>query len=149
MTNLSNLKNSSRKSHASKRVGRGSGSGLGKTSGRGQKGDGSRSGYKRRLGKEGGQLPMYMKMPIRGFTRGRFQQPQFSINLNLIEKIFEDGETVNLESLKSKGVVSGAVTFVKVLGEGEITKKLTFEVSAVSASAQQKIEKAGSELKLV
>ena len=96
MFSLSNLKNSTRKKIAPKRVGRGLGSGLGKTCGRGEKGAGSRSGYKRRYGYEGGQFRTFMKMPERGFSNARFRRAYDSINLGQIENMFNDGETVNL-----------------------------------------------------
>ena len=149
MIKLSSLKNSSRVQKRSKRVGRGPGSGLGKTSGRGQKGDGARSGYKRRLGKEGGQLPLYMKLPVRGFTRGAFRKKVVVINLKHVEKLYNDGETVTTETLRQKGFISGPIDVLKLLGSGELTKKVSFELNEISASAKDKLEKAGLDFKLI
>lgn len=103
MIKLESLKNTHRKSPNVQRVGRGIGSKRGKTSCRGHKGDKSRSGYKRRYGKEGGQLPLYRKLPTRGFSNLGFREPPFSINLDRINALFEDGETVNAQTLIDKG----------------------------------------------
>src|SRR6202035_5633980 len=99
MLTLGNLKNSTRPAKNVKRVGRGLGSGLGKTCGRGEKGAGARSGYKRRHTYEGGQFRMFMKMPIRGFSNARFRKEYEAINLGQIDKLFENGEEVNLGTL--------------------------------------------------
>lgn len=149
MIKLSSLKNSSRDYKRRKRVGRGPGSGMGKTSCRGQKGDGARSGYKRRLGKEGGQLPLYMKLPIRGFTRGRFLKKVAIINLKQVEKAFNDGDVVSAETLRERGFISGPIDVLKLLGSGELTKKVSFELNEISASAKEKLEKAGLTFKLI
>lgn len=149
MSQLECLKDTTSVSRKSKRVGRGIGTGKGKTCGRGQKGAGSRSGYKRRYGKEGGQFPLYMKLPTRGFTRGRFQKRLDSINLALIDKMFEDGEIVNIDTLTGKGLISGPSHGVKILGEGSISKKVIFEVHSVSKSAKEKIEESKLEIKLL
>src|SRR3990167_9569037 len=106
MMQLSTLKNNHRKHVTSKRVGRGIGSGKGKTCARGTKGMKARSGYKRRWGTEGGQLPVYRKIPVRGFTRGRFLDACFTINVGLLEAYYQEGEVVNLQSLRNKGVLS-------------------------------------------
>ncbi len=148
MFNLHTLKNSSKFTTRRKRVGRGIGSGHGKTSCRGHKGDKSRSGYKRRLGKEGGQLPLYRKLPTRGFPRARFQKEVFSINLARIEELYEDGETVNHATLIDKGLAPRQVPGgIKILGQGEITKKVLFEANAYSKGALEKLEKSPAEVK--
>ncbi len=125
------------------RLGRGPGSGLGKTSGRGQKGAGARSGYKRRHTYEGGQFRLFQKLPTRGFSRARFRKALDSINLNQIDLIYKDGETVNLETLKARGLLSGPSYGVKLLAQGETTKKITIELSAYSKAAIEKLDKAG------
>ena len=125
-----------------KRVGRGTGSGKGKTSCRGQKGAGSRSGYKRRLGKEGGRLPLYMKLPTKGFTRGRFLKEDISLTFDMIERVYQDGETVNRETLYEKGIIRKELSGkVKLLNTGRLTKKLTIEVDAYSKQAAAELEK--------
>ncbi|MCR5401391.1 MAG: 50S ribosomal protein L15 [Treponema sp.] len=127
-----------------KRVGRGSSSGLGTTAGKGNKGQQSRSGGKVYVGFEGGQMPLYRRVAIRGFSNYPFKKEYVCINVSTLEKTFEDGATVDKESLKNKGFISKTNnTLVKVLGDGEITKKLTVVVDKVSASAKAKIEKAG------
>jgi large subunit ribosomal protein L15 len=140
---LNELKNSSRPAKAPKRRGRGVGSKLGKTSGRGHKGAGSRSGWKSRSRYEGGQMPMYRKMPERGFTRGRFLRRLDEINLCDIENLFSDGERVDLLALREKGVLKGVSYGLKILGSGEITKKVSIEANAISDSAKEKLERAG------
>lgn len=145
---LSELKNTHRKDKKRKRVGRGPGSKRGKTCGRGEKGDKSRSGYKTRAGKEGGQLPLYKKLPIRGFTNARFQKPVYSMNLDRIEEHFEDGERVNLESLEKKGFPVRRMTGgLKILGNGELTKKVMIEAKSFSKHAIRKLEEKGIEFK--
>lgn len=123
-------------------VGRGQGSGLGTTAGRGNKGQQSRSGGKTYVGFEGGQMPLYRRLAHRGFSNYPFKKEFQIVNLGEIGKRYADGETVDAASLVKKGLVKGA-TPVKVLGDGEFTKKLTFKVDAISASAKAKIEKAG------
>jgi large subunit ribosomal protein L15 len=123
-------------------VGRGQGSGLGTTAGRGNKGQQSRSGGKTYVGFEGGQMPLYRRLAHRGFSNYPFKKEVQIVNLGEIEKRYADGETVDVASLVKKGLVKGAVP-VKVLGDGEFTKKLSFKVDAISASAKEKIEKAG------
>jgi large subunit ribosomal protein L15 len=123
-------------------VGRGQGSGRGTTAGRGNKGQQSRSGGKTYLGFEGGQMPLYRRLAHRGFSNYPFKKIFQVVNLGEIEKRFGDGETVDSATLLAKGLAKGAVP-VKILGNGEITRKLTFKVAALSASAKEKIEKAG------
>lgn len=141
MITLSQLQDTSRPKKKVQRVGRGIGSGRGKTSGRGEKGDGSRSGYKRRYGYEGGQVPLYRKLPIRGFTRGRFEKPSFAVSLAMIEAHFENGETVNLATLREKGLTPRRLPAgIKILSNGELTKKVSIEAHAISEAAKQKLE---------
>lgn len=142
MHKLHNLKNSSKVSKTRRRVGRGIGSGVGKTCGRGEKGAGSRSGYKRRLGYEGGQFRTFMKLPIRGFSNVRFQKRLDSINLGQIEKLYNEGETVNIETLREHGYINGKSYGLKILGDGELKKKVTIEADKISASAKEKLQKA-------
>ncbi len=149
MTKLSELKNTSRKKKRTKLLGRGPGSGLGKTSGRGFKGQGARSGAKRRWTYEGGQFRLFMKLPHRGFSNAQFTTTYHPINLYQVDKAFNDGEVVNFETLKSKGLVSGRKGIVKLLGEGELSKKVSFEVHAASKSAREKVEKANLSLTLL
>lgn len=150
MMDLSSLKNTHRPKKASKRVGRGVGSGKGKTCGRGEKGAKSRSGYKRRNGQEGGQRPVYKKIPIRGFSRGRFQEEQFEINVGTLEQCYESGEVVSLATLKEKNLISNKKTpILVILGEGDLKKALTCEVHRVSAGAKEKIESAKGTVKIL
>lgn len=139
MTTLNQLKNTTRPLKARKRVGRGLGSKMGKTCGRGEKGAGSRSGYKRRLGKEGGNMPLFMKLPIRGFNNARFRREYHAVNLDQLNHMFKDGETVTLETLKERGFISGPSHGVKLLGNGELTKKLKIHVQAISDGAREKL----------
>jgi len=124
-------------------VGRGPGSGNGKTSGRGHKGQNSRSGGKVRPGFEGGQMPLYRRIARRGFSNYPFKQEYTVVNLGELDKRFSDGDTVNLESLRGKRLVKNKATNVKILGDGEITKKLTVSGVRISGSAEQKITSAG------
>jgi large subunit ribosomal protein L15 len=141
MITLATLKNSTRPRKNVKRVGRGIGSGKGKTCGRGEKGAGSRSGYKRRYGYEGGQFRTFMKMPIRGFNNARFAKKLDSINLSQIEAVFEEGEVVNVESLKKRGFISGTTHGIKILGNGDLKKKVKIEAHAISDGAREKLQK--------
>ncbi len=127
----------------SKRVGRGTGSGHGKTSGRGHKGYGSRSGAKRRLGYEGGQTPMLSRIPKRGFNNANFRKEYQVVNVAALEEKFASGERVDAETLAAANLISDLAKSVKVLGAGQIKKKLTVVVSKFSASAREKITKAG------
>ena len=126
-----------------RRVGRGSSSGLGSTAGKGNKGQQSRSGGKVYVGFEGGQMPLYRRIARRGFSNYWFKKEFAIVNLRDLEARFADGETVNKETLVSKGLANKADELIKVLGDGELTKKLTVAVDKVSASAKEKIEKAG------
>ncbi|AEJ18568.1 50S ribosomal protein L15 [Gracilinema caldarium] len=123
-------------------VGRGQGSGRGTTAGRGNKGQKSRSGGKTYVGFEGGQMPLYRRLAQRGFSNYPFKKVYEIVNLGEIQNRFNDGETVSNVSLFEKGLVKKAA-LIKVLSDGEFTKKLNFKVDAVSAAAKEKIEKAG------
>lgn len=127
-----------------KRVGRGSSSGLGTTAGKGNKGQQSRSGGKTYVGFEGGQMPLYRRIAHKGFSNYPFKKEYVCINVNQLEAKYADGETVDAASLAAKGFISSKNTsLVKILGNGDITKKLTVNVDKVSESAKAKIEKAG------
>jgi large subunit ribosomal protein L15 len=128
-------------------VGRGQGSGRGTTAGKGNKGQQSRSGGKTYIGFEGGQMPLYRRLAHRGFSNYPFRKEWEIVNLGEIEKRYEAGETVEFASLIKKGLVKKNNP-VKVLATGEFTKKLSFNVAAVSAAAKEKIEKAGGTLVL-
>lgn len=140
--NLHSLKNVSGARHRRKRLGRGHGSGLGKTSGKGHKGQMARSGHKHKEGFEGGQMPFFRLVPKRGFKNPN-KKVTAPVNLGMLERSFEDGSEVTLEMFLEKGLVNGAFDRIKVLGDGEISKKLTVTAHAFSASAQAAIEKAG------
>lgn len=143
MITLSNLSNTHRPRQKVQRVGRGLGSKRGKTCCRGVKGDSARRGYKRRFGNEGGQLPLYRKLPVRGFPNGRFKNEVHAINLSLISQIYQDGETVNLETLRQKGYAPRKIGGgLKILSKGEIKKKVSVEAHAFSKGAIEKLEKA-------
>lgn len=130
-----------------KRVGRGIGSGTGKTSGRGHKGQNARSGGGVRPGFEGGQMPLYRRLPKRGFTN-IFAKQYVSINVEALNK-FEDGTEVTAQVLKENGIISKTLDGVKILGRGELTKKLNVKVAKYSASAKEKIEKAGGKAEVM
>lgn len=140
MISLHSLKNDTRPKVKRKRVGRGLGSGLGRTCGRGQKGMGARAGCKRRDGREGGQMPLHMKTPIRGFSHARFRCPYHVVNLWQLQEIFEDGQEVTLKTLRERGVIRGESYGLKILGEGELTKKVRIEAQAISAGAREKLQ---------
>lgn len=127
------------------RVGRGIGSGNGKTSGRGHKGWGARSGSSRRAGYEGGQMPIYRRVPKRGFTNARFRTDYTIINVGLLEG-FASGATVDLQAILDGGLASMNTPLLKILGNGELTKALTVRAQKCSKSAAQKIEAAGGKV---
>ncbi|MBR4719461.1 MAG: 50S ribosomal protein L15 [Lachnospiraceae bacterium] len=144
---LSNLKPAEGSKHSDNfRRGRGHGSGNGKTAGKGHKGQKARSGAPR-IGFEGGQMPLYRRIPKRGF-KNRNTKEIVAINVSALEK-FEDGATVTVESLLEKGIVSNPKDGVKILGNGELTKKLTVKVNAFSASAKEKIEALGGNAEVI
>ena len=126
-------------------VGRGQGSGRGTTAGKGNKGQKARSGGKTYIGFEGGQMPLYRRLAHRGFSNYPFKKEWQIVNLGEIEKRFEAGDTVDPASLFQKGLIKKSLP-VKILATGDITKKLSFKVASVSASAKEKIEKAGGDV---
>ena len=130
------------------RKGRGAGSGNGKTAGKGHKGQNARSGGGVRPGFEGGQLPLYRKLPKRGFNNYRFGKKYAIINVQSLNK-FNDGEVVDCAALLAAGVINAVMDGVKVLGEGELTKKLTVKAAVFSASAKEKIEAVGGKTEVV
>jgi large subunit ribosomal protein L15 len=134
--------------HRRKRLGIGESSGKGKTSGKGHKGQKARSGGSIRPGFEGGQMPIYRRLPKRGFNNAAFKTVYGVVNLDSLEKHFNAGDSVNEEALRKLGLVNGRFDGVKILGRGEITKSLTIEVDEVSESARGKIEKAGGKIVL-
>ena len=130
------------------RKGRGAGSGNGKTAGKGHKGQNARSGGGVRPGFEGGQLPLYRKLPKRGFNNFRFAKKYAVVNVQSLNK-FENGEVVDCAALIRAGVINTVFDGVKVLGEGELTKKLTVKAAVFSASAKEKIEAVGGKTEVV
>ncbi len=138
---LNNLKPKSGSRHAKKRVGRGPGSGHGKTSGRGEKGQKSRSGYKSKRGFEGGQMPLHRRVPKRGFTN-IFKKDHAVVNVADLER-FDNGANVDETVLRSAGLIKGQNDGIKILGDGELTKKLTVHAVKFSAAARRQIEAAG------
>lgn len=134
--------------HSKKRVGRGSGSGLGKTSGRGQKGQKARSGGSINPVFEGGQLPLYRRLPKRGFSNYPFKKEYAVINLSDLN-IFEDGTVVTPALLKEKGIVKKQLSGIKVLGEGQLDKKITVQAHKFSKSALDKINESGSKAEVI
>jgi large subunit ribosomal protein L15 len=129
------------------RKGRGNGSGNGKTGGRGQKGQWARSGGGVRVGFEGGQMPLARRLPKRGF-HNIFAKPLETVNVSSLDK-FEDGAVVDAQALLEKGILSKCEYGVKILGNGSISKKLTVQASAFSASAKEKIEAAGGKAEVI
>jgi large subunit ribosomal protein L15 len=149
MSTLNTLTDSTRRSSTSRRVGRGIGSGVGKTCGRGHKGQGAREGAKSRAGYEGGQFRTFMKLPIRGFNNKAFQKRLNSINLQQIDEMFNDGDVVNVQALRDHGFISGHCHGLKILGKGDLTKKVTIEANAVSDGAREKLTKAKISISLI
>lgn len=131
-----------------KRIGRGAASGQGKTAGKGHKGQKARSGSGAHIGFEGGQMPLQRRIPKRGFNN-IFAKEIATVNVAAIDKKFDDGATVTIEALVESGLVKKALDGVKVLGQGEITKKLTVQANAFSASAKAKIEAAGGKAEVI
>ncbi|MCS7312866.1 MAG: 50S ribosomal protein L15 [Acidobacteria bacterium] len=132
---------------APKRVGRGPGSGMGKTSTRGHKGQGQRSGYSMYVGFEGGQMPLHRRLPKRGF-RNPLKRTFAIVNLDQLDRHFEAGATVNPTSLLEKGLIRAARDVVKVLGRGTLTKPLTVQAHRFSRSAVEKIQQAGGRVEV-
>ena len=138
---LSNLKPKKGARHAKKRVGRGPGSGHGKTASRGEKGQKSRSGYSSTRGFEGGQMPLHRRLPKRGFTN-IFKKDYAVVNVSDLER-FDNGATVDEAALRAAGLVKGSNDGVKVLGDGSLSKKLTVSATKFSKTAREAIEAAG------
>ena len=140
-----------------RKLGRGQGSGRGTTAGKGNKGQKSRSGGKTYVGFEGGQMPLYRRLAHRGFSNYPFKKTFQIVNLDEIDKHYSDGETVDEVTLHDKGLIKGrkkgetltAANPVKILGNGDITKKLVFKIGVISGSAREKIQKSGGELAAV
>lgn len=139
---LDNLHAPKGSTHKKKRVGRGPGSGLGKTAGRGEKGQKSRSGYSGKIGFEGGQMPLHRRLPKRGFTN-IFKKEWIEISLSSLEHHFEANDEVTPELLHERGLIKKARRDVVVLGTGEISKALRVSAHRFTKSAREKIEKAG------
>ena len=129
------------------RKGRGAGSGNGKTAGKGHKGQNARSGGGVRPGFEGGQIPLYRRLPKRGFNN-IFAKHYAIVNVNALD-VFENGAVVNAEALIEKGIIKKALDGVKILGRGEVTKKVTVQAAIFSASAKEKIESVGGKCEVV
>ena len=144
---LNNLKPAKGSTHHDKRIGRGAGSGHGGTATRGHKGAQSRSGYSRKLGFEGGQMPLYRRLPKRGF-KNRNSKEIVGINVDALNR-YEDGAVVTVETMIETGLVSNPRDGVKILGNGEVTKKLTVKANAFSESAKAKIEAAGGTVEVI
>jgi len=139
---LSNLTNTPGARERRKRVGRGGGSGMGKTSTRGHKGQNARKGHKQKLGFEGGQMPLVRRLPKRGFNNARFNAKALGVNLSSLEKFFDAGAEITVESLAAQGFSDNKRPKIKVLAVGNLTKKFTVKVPC-SAAAKAKIEAAG------
>ena len=147
---LNSIKPAAGAKHAKRRVGRGIGSGLGKTAGRGHKGQKSRAGGYHKVGFEGGQMPLYRRLPKRGFNN-IFAKDYATVNTGAIQKAIDSGKlsaegTIDQAALKAAGLVRGGKDGVRVLGKGDLTAKLSFHVAGVSAGAREMIEKAGGSL---
>ena len=145
---LNELKPAAGSSEKAWRKGRGPGSGNGKTAGKGHKGQNARSGGGVRPGFEGGQIPMYRRLPKRGFTNDMFKKVYAIINVADLDR-FEEGTEVTVETLIAEGIIKDVKSGVKVLGNGEITKKLTVKANVFSASAKEKIEAAGGKTEVI
>ena len=146
--NMTDLRPAEGSKHSdSFRRGRGHGSGNGKTAGKGHKGQKARSGAPR-TGFEGGQMPLYRRLPKRGF-KNRNTKDIVAVNVSMLDKFFNDGDEVTVETLLAKGVFAHARDGVKILGNGEITKKLNVKVDAFSASAAEKIKAAGGSAEVI
>jgi len=145
---LHDLKPNPGAKHRRKRLGCGESSGHGKTSGKGHKGQKARSGGSIRPSFEGGQMPIFRRMPKRGFTNARFKKVFGTVNLDELEKRFDTGAAINEKLLRGVGLVRGKLDCIKILGRGEITKAFHVEADAISTAAKEKIEKAGGSVTL-
>lgn len=144
--NLHDLQPNPGAKHRRKRLGCGESSGLGKTSGKGHKGQKARSGGGVRPGFEGGQMPLHRRLPKRGFNNIQFRDHFVIVNVSQLDANFEDGAEVNEATLRESGLIRGQFDKIKVLGQGELSKKLIVKVDKLSASAKEKIEKAGGSI---
>lgn len=150
MITLESLSDTHRPRKRVQRVGRGLGSKRGKTCTRGVKGDKARRGYKGRFGYEGGQLPLYRKLPTKGFVNGMFKNDVHSINLGRLNQLFKDGDVVNLKTLRERGYAPrDPKGGLKILSQGELKKKVTIEAHAFSKGALEKLEKAKISFKVL
>src|SRR3954470_3087115 len=145
---LNNLHPAKGSTHKKKRLGRGAGTGLGKTSGRGEKGQKSRSGYSSKIGFEGGQMPLHRRLPKRGFTN-IFKKVWIEVSLASLDQNFEANEEVTPELLHERGLIKKAKRDVVVLGTGEISKALRVAAHRFTKSAREKIEKAGGAITII
>ena len=139
----------SKETKAAKRVGRGPGSGMGKTATRGENGQKSRSGASIPAWFQGGQTPLHRRIPIRGFNNKNFATRYATINLSDLEKFFNDGDVVTPEVLKERKIIKKQLSGVKVLGDGELTKKLTVKANRFSSKAVTKIENSGGKAEVI
>jgi large subunit ribosomal protein L15 len=145
---LNNLKYSEGSKKVSKRVGRGTSSGMGKTSGKGHKGQKARSGYSRKPGFEGGQLSLFRRLPKRGFSNANFKTEYAVLNLSDLNR-FDENTVVTPELLKETGLIKNQLSGIKVLGNGSLEKKLTVKAHKFSMSAKEKIEAAGGKVEVI
>lgn len=145
---LHELKPAAGSTTASKRLGRGVGSGLGKTSGKGHKGAKARSGGGKRPGFEGGQMPLYRRVPKKGFSNYPFKTIYETVNVERLE-VFENGDVVTPEALIEKGIIKKVCDGVKIMGNGDLTKKLTVKAAKFTASAKEKIEAVGGTAEVI
>jgi large subunit ribosomal protein L15 len=139
----------SKETKVNKRVGRGPGSGMGKTSTRGENGQKSRSGASIKPWFQGGQSPLYRRIPKRGFNNARFTTRFATINLSDLNNFFKDGDVVTEEVLKERGIIKKRLSGIKILGNGNLEKKLTIKANKFSREAIEKIEKSGSSLEVI
>ncbi len=134
--------------HKRKIVGRGPGSGLGKTSGKGHKGQNARSGGGVRPGFEGGQLPLFRRIPKRGFSNARFKKVYATVNLSDLN-VFNDGDVIDINTLLEKGIIKKELCGLKILGNGTLEKKLTIKAKKFTETAKEKIEKSGGKIEVI
>jgi large subunit ribosomal protein L15 len=145
---LNNLHPAKGSTHRKKRLGRGPGTGLGKTSGRGEKGQKSRSGYSMKIGFEGGQMPLHRRLPKRGFTN-IFKKKWIEVSLAALEKAFANDDEVTPEVMHHRGIIKKAKHDIVVLGNGEVSKSLKVSAHRFTKSAREKIEKAGGAVTVI
>jgi large subunit ribosomal protein L15 len=145
---LNNLRPAKGSTHKKKRLGRGPGSGLGKTAGRGEKGQKSRSGYSSKIGFEGGQMPLHRRLPKRGFTN-IFKKHWIEVSLRALEQSFAANDEITPEAMHHRGIIKKAKHDIVVLGNGEVTKALKVSAHRFTKSAKEKIEKAGGTVTVV